>query len=234
VAGGTPRSVVVTAVLAVLVTAGALGAAGAIRWRAAESAGAAQTSQKPPASGVVGVSGCLVDPCTSLASTTLGGTTVELTADAGARSGRLRIGSTSSGTVIETTITELGVTLTSESLQCVAGGPAACLIRGKPDGGGLVGQIVVGRSDSWSLTEKTYLSDAGYLVLANIDGDAAPEILAAQHAHCARSDPTCPVFMQVFAIAGTVVRCTKDYPRLDKLPGYAGVKITQALLSPCR
>jgi hypothetical protein len=233
VAVGTPRSVIVTVVLAVLVAAGAVGGAGVLRWRAAESTSTPTTSQKPAPTGVVGVSGCLVEPCKVLATTTVGGTTVELVADDGARSGRLRVGGPTSGSVIETTLTDLSVLLTADSLQCIAGGPAACLIKGGYEGG-TAGQIIVGRSDKWSALEKPYISDAGYLALANINGDVAPEVLAAQHAGCARSDGACPVFMQVFTIAGTVVGCTKEFPRLDKLPGYPGVKLTEAALTPCR
>jgi hypothetical protein len=206
-----------------------------IRWRAAQSTSTPTTSQKPPASGVVGVSGCLVEPCKVLATTTVGGTVVERVADAGARSGRLRVGGPTSGSVIEATITDMGVMLSQDSLQCIAGGPMACLVKGEHEGG-VAGQIIVGRSDKWSALEKPYVSDAGYLALANVDGDVAPEILAAQH-DCGNADTNCsarPVFVQVFAIAGPVVGCTKDYPRLDKLPGYPAVKITTAALTPCR
>lgn len=231
-AAGTPRSVIVTVLLAVLVTAGALGGAGMIRWRAAQSTGTPATSQKPPATPTVGVSGCLVEPCKVLATTTVGGTAVELVADAGDRSGRLRVGGPTSGSVIETTITDMGVVLTPDSLQCVAGGPSACLIRGAHDGG-IAGQIVVGRSDKWSALETPYASDAGYLALANINGDSAPEILAAQKTGCGRSDGACPVYLQVFGIAGKVIGCTREYPRLDKLPGYGNNKLTEAALTPC-
>jgi hypothetical protein len=221
--GRTPRSVIVTVVLAVLVTAGALGSAGAIRWREARSASPPTTSTKTPA---VGVSGCLAEPCQVLARTTVGGTSVELVADDGARSGRLRVGGPTSGTVIQATITDQGVVLTQDSLQCIAGGPAACLIKGEHDGG-IAGQVVVGRSDKWSLTEDTYISDAGYLAVANINGDASPEILAAQRSGSA-------VFMQAFTITGNVIGCTKDYPKLDKLPGVGNVKLTETQLGPCR
>jgi len=231
VAGGTPRSVIVTVVLAVLVAAGALGGAGVIRWRATETASTPTTSQKPPPSSVVGVSGCLVEPCKVVAKTSVGGTEVELVADAGGHSGRLRIGGPTSGSVIEATITDVGVVLTPDSLQCVAGGPAACLIKGEHEGG-IAGQIVVGRSDKWSASETTYISDAGYLALANINGDSAPEVLAAQPMPCGRAD--CGVFMQVFGISGKVLGCTKEYPRVDRLPGYGSVKLTEAALTPCR
>jgi hypothetical protein len=224
---------IVATVLAVLVTAGALAGAAAIRWRAADAAGTPPTSEKPPTTGV-GVNGCLKDPCTVLASTTVGGSGVELVADAGATSGRLRIGGFTSSQVIETTITGMGVTLTADSLQCVPGGPAACLIKGK-HADGLAGEIVVGRSGNWSAVEKPFLSDAGYLALGNVDGDSAPEVLAAQH-DCGNADADCaarPVFLQVFTYTGTAVGCTKNYPRLDKLPGWPTVHVAARELNPC-
>ncbi|MFL6145785.1 MAG: hypothetical protein ACJ72N_28460 [Labedaea sp.] len=233
-----PRSVTVAIVLSALVAAGALGGAAILGQRAARSAaqsGSAATSGAP-ASTSVGVSGCLREPCQVLASTTVGGTSIELVADAGAASGRLRVGGSNSGQVIETTITDTGVLLTAESLQCAAGGPAACLIKGRR-GAGVAGQVVVGRSGTWSALEKPFVSDAGHLVLGNVDGDTTLEVLAAQH-DCAGADPaTCvgrPVYLQVFALTGQVVGCTKNYARLDKLPGYPAVQVSRSALSPCR
>ncbi len=229
-----PRSMIVATVLAVLVTAGALAGAVAIRWRAADAAGTPLTSEKSPTTSSVGVDGCLKEPCTVLKTTTVGGTTVELLADAGGTSGRLRIGGVSSGEVIEATITGMGVKLTDESLQCVPGGPAACMIKGKHQNG-LAGQVVVGRSGNWSPVEKPFLSDAGYLALGNVDSDSAPEVLAAQH-DCGNADTDCasrPVFLQVFKYTGTVLGCTKNYPRLNRLPGHPNVHVAQPELSPC-
>jgi hypothetical protein len=236
VAARTPRSLIVAIVVAAVLAAGALTAAAVLRWRSTATAGTPPTSTKPPATATVGTSGCLTEPCRVLATTTVGGTTVELVADAGATSGRLRVGGPTSGRVIETTITDMGVTLTTDSLQCVAGGPAACLIKGR-HGDGLAGQVVVGRSDSWSPLEKPYVSDAGYLALANTDGDVEPEILAAQR-DCSGSDPAAcagrPVFVQVFTLAGAVAGCTRTYSRVDRLPGYPTVHLTPAQLGPCR
>jgi hypothetical protein len=234
VAGRTPRAVIVAIVLSVLVAAGALGGAAVLRWRAAHPAAAPVTSGKPPASSGVGPSGCLREPCQVLASTTVGGTSVELVADAGGTSGRLRVGGLNSGSVIEATITEMGVTLAADSLQCLPGGPAACLIRGRHDGG-IAGQVVVGRSDSWSALEQRYVSNAGYLALVNLDGDVVPEILAAQHDCSAAVDcASRPVFAQVFALTGQVLGCTRNYPKLDRLPGSPGVPLTKAQLTQCR
>jgi hypothetical protein len=234
-AAGVPRAVVVAVTLAALVAAGALGGAAVLRWRATHAAGMPTTSVKPPAAGAVGPSGCLKDPCQVVASATVGGTVVDLVADAGGTSGRLRVGGPNSGSVIEASITDMGVTLTSDSLQCAAGGLAACLIKGKHDGG-IAGQVVVGRSGYWSAQDQRYISNAGYLAVANVDQDSVPEILAAQR-DCAGTDPAAcaakPVFIQVFSINGKVVGCTRNYPRLDKVPGYPAVQVTKPQLVPC-
>jgi hypothetical protein len=235
VAARTPRSLIVTVVVAAVVAASALAGAAIVRSRATGQA-APGTGANPPATSTVGPQGCLIEPCQVLATTSVGGTAVELVADAGAASGRLRVGGPTSGQVIETTITETGVILTTDSLQCIAGGPAACLIKGR-HGGGLAGEVVVGRSDSWSALQKPFVSDAGYLALANVDGDAEPEVLAAQH-DCANVDPAAcagrPVFVQVFALNGTAQGCTRGYPKVDRLPGYPTVEVTSAQLTPCR
>jgi hypothetical protein len=233
VAAGTPRSVIVATVLAAVVAAAALGGAAVVRWRAGQSDAAAVTSENPGTSSPVGPSGCLREPCQVLATTTVGGTTVELVADAGATSGRVRVGGPTSGRVLETTITDMGVLLTRDSLQCLAGGPTACLIKGA-HGNGLAGQVMVGRSDEWRAVERPFVSDAGHLALANVDGDVEPEIIAAQH-DCA-GQAECigrPVFVQVFDLAGTELGCTRNYARVDRLPDYPAVRVTAAQLTPC-
>jgi hypothetical protein len=235
VSTAVPRSLIVAVVIAAVVAAGALAGAAMLRWRATSSAGAATTSQNPPPGGAVTPSVCLVEPCQVLASTTVGGTTVELMADAGARSGRLRIGGPTSGQVIETTITEQGVILTTESLQCLPGTPAACLVRGR-QGTGLTGQLVVGRSDRWSGLQTRFVSAAGYLALANVDGDLEPELLAAQHDCGDAGSEGCtdrPVFVQVFGIRGDVLGCTRSYPRVDRLPNYPTVQVSRSQLTQC-
>ncbi len=100
----TPWAVVVAAVVAALVAGGALITANQVRDRPAS----ASATSAPPTSSV-GPDGCLVHPCTVLGTVAVAGTTVELVADKGARSGRLRIGGPDSGEVIDATITDLGV-----------------------------------------------------------------------------------------------------------------------------
>jgi hypothetical protein len=234
-AGSRRRSwaLITAAVLAVLVAGGALVGARIVGERRDAAPPASSRSAQPTS---VGIRGCRVEPCKVLASAAVAGTTVELVADAGARSGRLRIGGPSSGTVIETTVTELGVTLTRSSLVCVARALSACLVRGEYEGG-TAGQVVVGRSGNWSSLAKPFVSDAGYLALAEVTGRlSGPEVVAVQHACDRTSDAGCPdapVFAQVFATTGVEVRCTGFYPDLSALPGYPAVKLTDLDLSPC-
>ncbi|OLF05961.1 hypothetical protein BU204_36730 [Actinophytocola xanthii] len=192
----------------------------------------ARSSQPAP----VGVRGCRIEPCAVLASAAVAGTSVELLADAGARSGRLRIGGPSSGTVIETTVTDLGVTLTRSSLTCLARALSACLVLGEYQGG-TAGQVVVGRSGHWSSLAKPFVSDAGYLALAEVTGRlSGPEVVAVQHECDRTADSGCadaPVFAQVFATTGVEVQCTRRYPSLEAMPGYPSVTLADPDLSPC-
>jgi hypothetical protein len=234
--GGVPRALSVAVVLALVVAAGAFGGAAAIRWRAIGSGAPPSTSQNSPPTSPAGTRGCLVEPCTVLSSADVGGTRIELLADSGLRSGRLRIGGANASQVIETEITYLGVTLNTQSLQCVPGGPAACMIKGEYEGG-IAGEVIVGRSDSWSRAEKQFTSDAGYLALANTDGDAAPEVVAAQH-DCRNSDTECatrPIFLQVFALTGTAAGCSRNFTKLTSLPGYPPtIDMAKVPLTPCK
>lgn len=229
---GTPRSLVVAVVLSAVVAAGAVAGSAALRWRAVDAAGGLSSGQTAPD---VDVSGCQVEPCQVLGTQTVGGTTIELVADAGAMSGRLRIGGLTSGRVIETTITDMGVALTPDSLQCYAAVIYACLVRGNLQAGS-AGEVVVGRSEKWSALQRPYVSDAGYLALANVTEDSAPEVIAVQH-DCAGAAPAdCanrPVFAQVFALTGEEIGCTKSHPRIEQLPGYPVIHLTPAQLRPC-
>lgn len=226
----TPWAIVVAAVLSALVAGGALIAANQVRDRPDP----ASATSAPPTSSV-GPDGCLVRPCTVLGTTSVAGTTVQLIADKGARSGRLRIGGPDSADVIDATVTDMGVTLKRGALQCVASSLSACLIRGGYHGG-TAGQVVVGRSGKWSSLSKPFVSDAGYLVLAQVTADVGPEVIAAQH-DCDRATvPDCsrrPVFAQVFTTSGTEAGCTQDYESLESLPGYPDVRLRSGELSDC-
>ncbi len=225
-----PWAVIVAVVVSALVAGGALVVSTQLRDR---SEPAPRTTA--PATSAVGVDGCVVRPCTVLATMPVAGTSIELVADKGAHSGRLRIGGPSSSDVIDVTITDLGVTLTPESLQCVPGSLAACLVRGGYRGG-TAGQVVAGRSGKWSSLTKPFVSDAGYLALAQITDDVGPEVIAVQHdcdraaaAECADT----PVFAQIFTMDGAEAGCTRDYPSLAELPGYPAVELTSGQVAEC-
>ncbi|MGH3760928.1 hypothetical protein [Actinophytocola sp.] len=209
----SPVAIIVAVVLSALVAGGALVVANQVRDRPV----AAPTTTAAPTPSV-GPDGCLVRPCKVLATTPVAGTTVELIADRGARSGRLRIGGPSARDVIDVTVTELGVKLTPRSLQCVAGTLSACLIRGPYDRG-TAGQVVVGRSGKWNSLAKPYVSDAGYLALAEVTADVGPEVVAVQHDCSAGSDcAEAPVFAQVFTMGGREAGCTQDFGSVESLP----------------
>jgi hypothetical protein len=227
---GTPWAVVTATVLSALVAAGALVAAVVLR----ESTSATEAVTTPPSTPAVGIDGCLHEPCTVLATMPVGGTIVDLVADSGATSGRLRIGGDGSSEVIEATITDMGATLTKDSLQCVASTLSACLVRG-PFPQGIVGQVVVGRSAKWSQIAQPFQSDAGYLALADVTSDAGAEVLVAQH-RCEPGTADCsatPVYMRVFNLRNQEMGCTRNYARLDQLPEWPVVTLTSADLKPC-
>jgi len=234
---GKPWAVVIASVVSALVVVGALVTAAVLRAdRARERGGDTPTSVQVPPSTGVGVDGCLVAPCSVVGQTSVGGTTLELVADAGATSGRLRIGGAGGASdVIEVTITEMGAKLTPESLQCVPDTLAACVIRGAvPEG--IAGQVVVGRSGEWSELAKPFVSDAGYLAVADVTNDVGPEVVAAQY-RCDRATTadcsTRPVFVQVYSLRSELLGCTGQYSRLESLPGYPAVDLSEARIRAC-
>lgn len=233
-AGRTPRALWVTVVLCGLVTAASLTGAAVLKARSARvDSPQATTEPARPSSSGLGPSGCLREPCQVLATTTIGGTFVDLVADSGGRSGRLRIGGPNASQVIEATITDGGVTLGSNSLQCVSGLVSACLIRGTGPNG-TTGQVVVGRSEKWSPQERAYLSSAGLLLLNHMVSDSSPEVVAAQYdckgnQDCARR----PVYAQIFDLGGQEIGCTRTYARVEQLPGYPVVHVPLAQVKEC-
>lgn len=155
-----------------------------------------------------------------MVATVMGSTKIELIADAGDQSGRLRIGE---DRLIESTITTRGAKLTVKSLQCTVGTLSACMIRGEVDGN-IIGEVVVGRSGKWNATAPRYIATGGYLSLANVLGDGAPEVVAVQRGY----------FAQVFTLDGNEVGCTAIVTKPDKLPGWPTVHPAESQLrKPC-
>ena len=223
----TPRTVVATAVLGALVFAGALGGAALTRTQAQVAGTPSAPPPPPPTSTGPADDGCLREPCRVVGAATLGDTRIELVADSGGTTGRLRIGSPGASRVIE--VAGIGALVRSGPLQCYPASISACLVRAEGEQG-LTGIVVVGRSDKWSKLERPYLSTAGYLGLNNVVADSGPEVIAAQ---C--SDEACDygVYGQVFTLAGTTVGCTRQYASTAELPGYPSVTLSSARLGEC-
>lgn len=227
---GRPWAVVATAVASALVAAGALLASAMTRGNLADDV----TTTTVPTPGV-GVDGCMTEGCTVLATVPVGDTMVELVAEPGGTSGRLRIGGAGSSDVIEVTIPQMGATLTRDSLHCVPDTLAACLV-GSPSPDGFVGQVVVGRSTRWSELAELFVSDAGYIALTDVTPDPGAEILVAHH----RCDPQLtadcgptPVFLRVYNLRRQELGCTRNYTALDSLPDWPTVTLKPADLRPC-
>ena len=229
-----PWATVITAVVCALVAAAALAMSASLRDQG-ETRSSAGPTTVPSTSGA-GVDGCAVEPCTVLASMPVSGNLIDLVADDGFTSGRLRIGGAGSSEVFEVTITEMGAVLGEDSLQCVPGAIVACLIRGTSEQG-VIGQVVVGRTGKWNQLTQPFQSDAGYLALADVAGDTGAEILVAQHRCDRESTPDCsatPVYLHVYNLRSQDKGCTRNYDDLEALPGWPVVAIRSADLDPNR
>ncbi|WP_130347058.1 hypothetical protein [Herbihabitans rhizosphaerae] len=223
---------IVAVVLSALVAGGAMAGAAALRARSADS-GTPPVADAPPSVPVEGDNGCRVEPCQTLTTVPVPGGSVELIADNGGRSGRLKINGSSSSSLVEITITNRGVVLTNQSLQCLSLSISACLVSGTGEGG-RVGEVVVGRSGSWNGQAQPYFSDADYLGLTDVRGDGTPDVVTVQHDCGTRSRCTgAPVFAQVYGLDGQELGCTRTFTRLTQLPGWPSVKPTPVQLKPC-
>lgn len=209
-----------TVLVSLLVAAGAVVTSAYLRYQrdatAAPPPGSSTTSV-PPATLVP----CRVEPCAVVFATTIGDTTIDLIADAGAESGRLKVGD---DLLFESRITGKGVKLTPQSLVCLPGPPVTCLIRGEADGN-LYGEVVLGRTGKWAMTGTIYVASGGYLSLGNVDGDVQPEVVAVQRGY----------FTQVWGVGGEDLGCTPVVTKPERLDGWPdNVKPqTKDLRKPC-
>ncbi len=210
-----PRSVLFTAVLAALVTLGALGGVAALRGQddvTRVDAGAPATPQAADHE-------CGDAPCQVVATASVGATQVELLADAQGDNGRLQAG----GQVVQTSITQLGARLRGDSLSCAVASVSACLVEA-PLNGGRVGELVVQRDGDWHPVAKPYFSDAGVLLLSDVTGTDAPEVVVVQSS---------PALAEVYALDGGVVGCTKRYSYPAQIRGWPQVRVVASDLRSC-
>ncbi|MGH3520656.1 MAG: hypothetical protein ACRDQ7_25445 [Haloechinothrix sp.] len=228
-----PRSVVVTAAIAALVTVVAFAAVVALRIER-ERAGALGNGALFGPTDTDAASVCGDSPCGVLTSLPIGGTTVELLADAAGAHGRVRVREPDSDIVIETALAAMGVRLGQQSLVCAPAATSACLVRGDHDGG-VVGEVFVAR-DNWQPAERPYFSSGGYLDLVDIAGDDSAEIVVAKE-DCIGTAEECagaPIVVEVFALDGKSLGCTEAYRGLDQLPGWPEVAPATADLGACQ
>jgi hypothetical protein len=229
--------VVLTVVLCALVAAGALTAAAVLKHQRDTDRANSASTPSPSATTGPGADGCLTPPCQTLGTATVGGTVIDLVGDRGGTSGRLLIGGVGSGDVVEVTITERGAVLEKDfALQCVPAARSACMVRGHaPDG--VVGEVVAVAAEGWTeATANPFVSDAGWLLLADMTGDDTPEVLAAQY-DCDRAQtPDCtttPVYVQVFDLDSATLGCTRNYARLGSLPEWPDPDLSRVELREC-
>lgn len=227
------RPVVMTAVVAFVVTVVAL--ASAVVLRVQRDAVTAAGLLGPPASAAgAGDLTCGDAPCGVLTSLPVGDATVELLAGDGGEHATLRVLTPESDIVLETALADLGAKLTQRSLVCTEGDDSACLVRGDRDGA-VVGEVFVARDDKWEAVERPYVSNAGYLDLVPADS-GSPDIVLATYPSCTGDAEDCAgaaVALRVFALDGTSRGCTRGYRTLSALPDWPDVDRTGDALRPC-
>lgn len=211
-----PRSVLFTAVVAAVVAVAALATVATLRAREETPTSEYTASIPAQAAGP----DCGQRPCQVVATQHVQGADVRLLADTSGANGRFVAGD---GTVLETTITELGAKLTPESLTCVSASVPACLVSA-PLNGGKVAQVVVARDGSWRSVDKPYLSEAGVVVLQNLLGDDAPEIVVVDAE---------PALARVYLLDGNEVACTKRYSSPSQIRGWPSVRLLSSDLRAC-
>lgn len=233
--GRTPRSALLTAVLAAVVTVGAIGAVFLLRPRPEAPSGAAEPAAAPVAPAVT----CGGGPCRQLAAMTVGGTPVVLLTDPGGGSAQVRVGP-EPGTVFELSIAQLGVRLDQNSLRCIDGAAPACLIRGVvgDDSSAAYGEILVASGGVWRDPGKPYFADAGTLSLSDVTADGRPDVIVVRHdcAAAASGTPKCeaaPVLGQVYDLGGKSLGCTRRVTAPSDLRGWPDIRLTRADLRAC-
>lgn len=228
-----PRSVLVTAVLAVLVTVGALVTVMVLRsQRDAQGFGPDPTTPTTTSTDAAEI--CGKSRCGVLTSTPLGLRTVQLLADENGLNGRLRVLRGESSTVLEMALAGEGVRLTQRSLVCWEGPTNACLVSGAHRGG-VAGEVFVDGERGWE-SPALHLSTAGYVDLMQVTGDKTPDVVVAKQPDCDGTAAECagtPIVLEVLALDGKSLGCTQPYAALTQLPGWPAVQLSGVALQEC-
>lgn len=226
-----PGSVLLTALLAVVVTAGVIVAVVLLRPAAPAPDGAPGV---PPVSDGAPSVNCGASACREIGAMTVGGLPVVLLADDAGKEGVVRIGA---DTVYPLMLNDMGVTLKGDSLRCVDGTTPVCLVRGDA-GGGSAGELFVARGGVWRDTGKPYFSDAGTVALNDVTADGIADVIVVRHecpgaqsgsARCQAA----PVLAEVYDVARGSVGCTRRYTAPSELRGWPDVRLTKADLRAC-
>lgn len=228
-----PRSVQVTALLAVLVAVGALVTVWVLRSQR-DPQGAGPDTMPAPTTSTDAAEICGESPCEVLTSTPLGLTTVQLLADVNGLNGRLRVLRSGSSTVLEMALAGEGVRLDQRSLVCAKGPTSACLVSGAHRGG-VAGEVFVDGERGWE-SPPLQLSPAGYVDLMQVTGDKTPDVVVATQPDCDGTAAECagtPVVLEVFGLDGESLGCTQPYAALAQLPGWPAVQLNGIALQPC-
>jgi hypothetical protein len=232
----TPASVLLTALLAVVVAVGALIAVVTLRPRP-DSQVPADGGTGLPSGAVPAEPICGPGPCEQLAAQTVGGAPVTLLAAPTGKFGQVRIGAPGQSTLFDLTISGMGATLGKESLRCLDGTSAACLVRGDLDGGA-VGEVLVSTGGTWRGSGRPYFADAGNMSLFDVTGDGTADIIVVRH-ECPGAQsgsPKCqaaPVLAEVYGLGGESLGCTKKYTSPSQLKGWPDVRLTKPELRVC-
>lgn len=214
-----PRSVLVTACGAVLVTVVGLVYAFSLR-----PPTVAEPTTGPPPSEEGLRCGSVV--CRSVVKQSVGSDVVEVLVGRG--SGRIKVSGSSGTNIFELTIAESGAVVNDQSLQCQQGAVSVCLVRGT-QGSDVLGEVLIGRLGSWSRAQVPYLSTGSNLALHDVDGDSIADIVAVQR-FCGPN--ACDrYFAQAFSFAGKTVElgCTETVRDAGEVP----LTPTLADLRPC-
>ncbi|WP_236795696.1 hypothetical protein [Amycolatopsis sp. GM8] len=211
-----PRSVVVTAVVAALVTVGALAGVASLRSR---DQGPRLEAAAPVAAPQSAVAECGDGLCRTLVTQAVNGAQVALLADEQGGNGRFQVG----GQLVQTSITELGARVDGNSLSCVAASVSACLVSA-PLNGGRIGEVLVERDGDWNPVDKPYFAAAGVIALNNVTGTDAPEVTVVESS---------PVLARVYALDGTLTGCTKKYSSFSQIRGWPNVRLIASDLRTC-
>lgn len=184
--------------------------------------------------------GCGGSTCRVLASMLVNGHAVELLAGPNGRSGKLRITGPGIKQVIDVSITDRGVRLDQDSLRCISATTPACLVTGPTEGteGGVIGEVLLARGQSWASLGRPYLSDAGIMALDNVVAGDTPEVVVVRHT-CAPRKPAAacgktPLVAQVYDLGGKILGCTQRYPWPARIPGWPTINLNADQLQPCR